>query len=150
MKTHSIILSFFFSVLISTGLLAQANDASLLAEATTEENYPVTAVPEVIPSYLLDRQPTRKSTKRHAVSRFAPEFDYPELAREYNIEGRVTVRCVISSSGKIVEAKVVKGLGFGCDEAAVNALVSSEWTPAIKDGRAVSTVCFVPIDFLLQ
>ena len=130
--------------------MAQASDTELVAEISNEETTTVYAKPEVIPAYLLDRHPVRRAAVRQAGSKFTPEFAYPELAREYGVEGRVTVRCVISSSGTVLEANVVKGIGYGCDEAAVKALVDSQWTPAIKDGQVVSTSCYVSVDFFLQ
>jgi TonB family protein len=150
MKTRSFILSFFFFFAICASLSAQSNDAALMAELPSEEITRVNVKPEVIPSYLLDRLPIRRPAKRQAGSWFTPEFTYPELAREYGIEGRVTVRCLISTAGTVLQATVVKGIGYGCDEAAVKAMLESQWTPAIKDGQVVATTCYVPVDFSLQ
>ena len=45
---------------------------------------------------------------------------YPELAEEYSVEGMVFVRFAVYENGEIDEVDIVKGLGFGCDEAVVN------------------------------
>ena len=44
---------------------------------------------------------------------------YPEAARTNKIEGRVRVRYKIDYLGNVVEAKVIAGIGYGCDEEAM-------------------------------
>lgn len=47
---------------------------------------------------------------------------YPKKAEESNIEGTVVVQFDIDSTCSFVNLKVVKSLGYGCDEEAVKAL----------------------------
>lgn len=44
---------------------------------------------------------------------------YPEEAREKNIKGTVTLRYTIDQHGRVVDAKIISGLGHGCDEEAI-------------------------------
>jgi protein TonB len=44
---------------------------------------------------------------------------YPEAAKEAGIEGTVYLEYAIDYQGIVVGAKILKGLGFGCDEEAV-------------------------------
>src|SRR5688572_16389712 len=46
---------------------------------------------------------------------------YPEEARKNKIEGKVIVQFIINADGTPSDFKVVKGIGYGCDEAAVEA-----------------------------
>jgi TonB family protein len=62
-------------------------------------------------------------------------LEYPELAREYAIEGMVVIRLTLDSSGLIRNRKVVRSLGFGCDEAALAAL--AEPTPLVSPGDEI-------------
>lgn len=43
---------------------------------------------------------------------------YPKQALEEKIEGTVFIKYTINYKGKVIEAKVVKSLGYGCDEEA--------------------------------
>ncbi|MEM6770821.1 MAG: energy transducer TonB [Bacteroidota bacterium] len=49
----------------------------------------------------------------------AKHLKYPEKAKAANVSGTVTIRYSLDYRGKVVDAKVKKGLGFGCDEEAV-------------------------------
>jgi protein TonB len=44
---------------------------------------------------------------------------YPAEALKARIEGTVVIKYSIDHHGKVVEAKVISGLGYGCDEEAV-------------------------------
>jgi TonB family protein len=47
---------------------------------------------------------------------------YPREAEAHGISGTVVVLFDIDSNCKIVNVRVEKGIGYGCDEAAMNAL----------------------------
>jgi TonB family protein len=47
------------------------------------------------------------------------EIRYPKEALEAKIEGRVTIRYTVDFKGKVTDAKVVSGIGHGCDEEAL-------------------------------
>lgn len=46
---------------------------------------------------------------------------YPQEARDKKIEGKVIVQFVINEDGTASDFKVIQGIGYGCDEAAVEA-----------------------------
>jgi len=76
---------------------------------------------------------------------------YPRLALEYKIEGRVVVQFVIAPNGRIEDATILRGIGFGCDEEAlrvVNAMPA--WTPGRQRGRAVRVRYNLPVLFRLR
>jgi protein TonB len=47
------------------------------------------------------------------------EIRYPKEALEAKIEGRVTIRYTVDFKGKVIDARVVSGIGHGCDEEAL-------------------------------
>lgn len=51
---------------------------------------------------------------------------YPQLAKEKKIEGTVIISCDIDSTCSIINRKVVKSLGYGCDEAALKVWTSTK------------------------
>lgn len=81
----------------------------------------------------------------------AKEIEYPKQARRMGVEGRVIVQVVIDKDGSIVEPKILKGIGSGCDEEAVRVLLKSpKWKPGKQRGRAVKVKVTVPIIFKLN
>lgn len=73
---------------------------------------------------------------------------YPLVAFENRIKGTVLLRVVIESDGKVGGITVQKGLGYGCDEAAQDAVRGMpNWIPAKKNGVAVRTVVVIPVSF---
>jgi len=76
---------------------------------------------------------------------------YPEEAKKKNIQGTVLVSFVVEKNGKITDAKVVIGIGGGCDEEAlrvVNAM--PKWKPGKQGGKNVRVQFALPIKFKLQ
>lgn len=75
---------------------------------------------------------------------------YPEIARKAGIEGRVVVQFIVDESGNVVNPTVIRGIGGGCDEAAINAVKGVKFTPGMQGGRAVKVQFQLPIVFRLQ
>jgi periplasmic protein TonB len=64
---------------------------------------------------------------------------YPEEARRNNVEGKVFVKFLINKDGSCSNFEVVKGIGFGCDEAAVEAFKKMpKWKPALVNEKPVT------------
>ncbi len=78
-------------------------------------------------------------------------INYPDAAKENNVEGRVIVRFVVNEDGAITDAKVVRGIGSGCDEEAIRVIKSMpKWKPGKQNGRAVKVWFTQPITFRLE
>jgi protein TonB len=76
---------------------------------------------------------------------------YPELAKENNISGRVTVRFVVDENGDVSDVNVVKGIGGGCDEEAKRVVMKMpKWKPGKQNGKAVKVYYTLPIVFRLE
>jgi TonB family protein len=75
---------------------------------------------------------------------------YPQLARENGIEGTVSVLVYVSEKGEVAKARLIKGLGFGCDEAAINLVYAMPcWIPASNFGIPVKGKKVLDISFRL-
>lgn len=77
---------------------------------------------------------------------------YPSLARELNVQGTVYVSFVVNEVGNVEQVKIIKGIGFGCDEE-VSRVMSKipKWKKVGKnDGRAVKVRYNVPVSFKLK
>ena len=67
--------------------------------------------------------------------------EYPKEAAELGIEGSIKLRVEVLTDGKVGEVQVLRGLGFGLDQAAVSALKRCRFTPAqIGDEKVVTTI----------
>jgi len=76
---------------------------------------------------------------------------YTESARRARIQGVVILEAVIDREGNVGEIKVLKGLGFGLDENATNAVARWRFKPAhTGDGRAVSVYFRLTVDYHLN
>ncbi len=75
---------------------------------------------------------------------------YPDAARRAGIEGRVIIQFIVDEEGQVRDPVVIRGIGGGCDEAAIDAIRAVEWTPGRQRGRAVRVQFQLPIMFRLQ
>ena len=75
---------------------------------------------------------------------------YPPLAVRAGLQGRVTVIAFVNEKGDVVKANVLKGIGVGCDEAALAAVLKTKFTPGKQRGKPVKTRLSIPIEFRLM
>ena len=75
---------------------------------------------------------------------------YPPRARRLQKEGQVVIQLRLDRNGTLCEAKVVKGAGFGFDEAALVAIRKARFLPAVRDGRPVPCLALLPIRFTIR
>jgi len=72
---------------------------------------------------------------------------YPEIARRAGVEGKVYVLAFIDESGTVTRAEVTKGIGMGCDEAAIDAVLKTKFKPGMQRGKPIKVQVTVPISF---
>jgi TonB family protein len=76
---------------------------------------------------------------------------YPEIARQAGVEGTVIIYAKVSKDGKIIDTRIVKPLvNSGCNEAAIQAIKSVEWKPALQRDKPVTVWVSVPVKFKLK
>jgi protein TonB len=75
---------------------------------------------------------------------------YPAMAMQTHIEGKVYVLAYINEKGSVDDAKLVKGIGAGCDEAAITAIKKTKFTPGKMKGVNVKTKLTLPITFKMK
>ncbi|MGH9966391.1 MAG: energy transducer TonB [Pyrinomonadaceae bacterium] len=87
------------------------------------------------------------SSKARVLSK--PEPQYTEEARKNQITGTVVLRAIFTSSGQVTQIRAVSGLPYGLTERAIAAARQIRFTPATKDGRAVSMYIQLEYNFNL-
>ena len=91
--------------------------------------------------------PKDVNVKARILSR--PEPQYTEEARKNQVSGTVVLRAVFSSSGQVTNIRTVSGLPYGLTEKAIAAARMIRFSPAMKDGRAVSQYIQIEYNFNL-
>lgn len=75
---------------------------------------------------------------------------YPEIAKRAGVEGKVDAIVFIDEQGNVVEVQIIKGIGAGCDQAAIDALLKSKFKPGLVNGASVKVKMKYPVKFILQ
>ena len=76
---------------------------------------------------------------------------YPEEAKAKGIQGRVTVRVVVNTEGKVTNAEVLRSVDPALDAEALRVASSlPDWKPGMKDGKPVNVRFIFPVNFSLQ
>lgn len=107
-------------------------------EAKTESHADVFVVVERMPQLI------------GGIDKLQKSVIYPELARKAGIQGRVYVKFIINEHGDVIDPVVIRGIGGGCDEAAISAVKKARFQPGMQRGRAVKVWYTIPIVFKLQ
>lgn len=76
---------------------------------------------------------------------------YPEEAKAKGIQGRVTVRVVVNTEGKVTNAEVLRSADPALDAEALRVASSlPDWKPGMQDGKPVNVRFIFPVNFSLQ
>ena len=82
-----------------------------------------------------------------ALSRKDPE--YSEEARKAKLQGTVELSIEISASGQVTNMRVLRSLGLGLDERAMEAVRQWKFRAGTVDGKPVATRAVVEVNFRL-
>ncbi len=78
-------------------------------------------------------------------------LQYPEIAAENGISGRVFVKFVVEPDGSISNVSLVRGVDPALDKEAVRVVKASpKWAPGKQRGKPVRVSFTFPINFVLQ
>jgi TonB family protein len=73
-----------------------------------------------------------------------PSNDY---AQRSDVAGVASYKVILDPQGKILAVAIYRPIGFGLDENAVAAIQRSTFAPAVRDGKPVSSVIDVAVNF---
>jgi periplasmic protein TonB len=80
---------------------------------------------------------------------FKVDPEYSEEARKAKYSGTVTLAVVVTPDGKATDIHVVKSLGMGLDEKAIEAVQKWKFKPGLKGGAAVAVRATIEVNFRL-
>ena len=77
------------------------------------------------------------------------EPEYSEEARTARLQGTVIVQVVIGTNGVAGDSRIVKGLGLGLDEQAIEAISQWQFKPGVRDGQPVPVAATIEVNWRL-
>jgi TonB family protein len=94
---------------------------------------PAETTPKIVPAEIISK----------------PTPAYTDEARRAKVEGEVLLEVVLQASGHIRVLRVVRGLGHGLDESAIQAAEKISFKPAMRDGQPADSTAVLHIIFQL-
>jgi protein TonB len=78
-------------------------------------------------------------------------IEYPQVAQDNGIQGKVYVTFVVSKDGSVANARIARGVDPALDKEALRVVNSlPKWKPGKQRGENVNVSYTVPINFALQ
>jgi TonB family protein len=88
----------------------------------------------------------RKAYKTYLVN----SMKYPQMAIENKIEGKVTIQFVVDTSGLLGDFRVIKGIGFGCDQEVIRLIKEGpKWSATKRNDVPLKSKVKVRLKFKL-
>ncbi len=109
--------------------------------------------PEIIFTTEMDLQqyPEFPGGEEALTAYLVKHIQYPSRALQNDIEGHVTLGFLVNKDGEIEDIKVIRSLGYGCDDEALRvAGAMPKWKPGKNNGKAVKVYFNLPINFVLN
>ena len=112
-------------------------------EPVNDDGTPIFTVVEEMPQF--------KGGDEARIKFLTENIQYPQLAKEEGIQGTVYVTFVIDEYGLVTGAKILRGIGGGCDEEALRVVRKMpRWKPGKQSGKNVRVQFNMPIKFTLN
>ncbi len=93
----------------------------------------------------------RKCSNYNLVSFISTTLKYPEEAKKETLEGTVIMSFVVTNEGYVKDAFVLKDIGGGCGQAALNVIENMpRWEPGVHQGKKVNVKLNLPVKFSLS
>ena len=96
----------------------------------------------------VDKMPEFPGGEKEVVKFLSQTMRFPEEAQKKGDHGKVIVQFVITKTGKVENAKVLKGVSPELDNEALRVIgLLPDWIPGEKNGAKVSVYRIIPIQF---
>ena len=108
---------------------------------------------EAIPFQLVEEKPSFNGGDANEFSKWVnSKLQYPEIAKENGVQGRVTLQFTVNPDGSVSNVKVLRGVDSSLDKEAVRVVtMSPKWTsPGKIDGKPVKVTYTFPVIFQLR
>jgi TonB family protein len=89
-----------------------------------------------------------ETTPPEVIARVDPQ--YPRDAREARAQGIVILEIIVDENDNVEVTRVVRSVGFGLDQAAIEAVQQWRFSPATRNGQPIPFVTELEINFTLN
>ena len=112
----------------------------------------VEEVEEDIPVAVVEEKPKFMGGDENEFTKWVfKNMVYPEIAKENNIQGRVICSFVVAPDGRVVDAKILRGVDASLDKEALRVInMSPKWTPGKQRNKPVRVKYTFPVIFQLR
>jgi len=111
-------------------------------------NQPTQSTPKDSVYSYVEKMPEFPGGEKEVVKFLSQAMRYPEAAQKKNEHGKVIVQFVITNTGKVANARVVKGVSTDLDNEALRVIgLLPDWIPGEQNGQKVSVYRIIPILF---
>jgi protein TonB len=109
------------------------------------------AEPEEVPFVVVEEMPSFPGGDAALLKYIGEHTNYPEVAKENNIQGRVIVRFCVTAKGGVSQVSVLKGVDPELDKEAMRVVTTlPPFKPGKQGGKPVPVWYMVPITFTLK
>jgi TonB family protein len=101
--------------------------------------------------YIVEEMPEFPGGEMALRTYIANAIEYPVIAQEKGIQGKVYVTFVVGKDGSVVNCSIARGVDPSLDGEALRVVNSlPKWKPGMQKGKSVNVSYTVPINFVLQ
>lgn len=97
----------------------------------------------------LYRNPAIFPEPKIGYKKFYENVVYPKAAKDKKIEGTVLIKAIINEYGDVEKTEIIKGIGYGCEDAAEISISFAKFYPGLVLGRPVKVEMVFEIEFKL-
>ncbi|MEZ3520869.1 MAG: energy transducer TonB, partial [Muribaculaceae bacterium] len=142
------------------------DNASMIGQVDVTEGVEDLNKTRIIDQVIVEEKPVEEITYNVATVEQQPEFpggvqamykwlsehiNYPAVAAEEGISGRVIIEFVVSKTGAIENVKIARGRHPALDKEALRVVKEMpNWNPGRNNGVAVKVTYTLPVQFKLQ
>lgn len=139
---------------VDDNFMSLEDDASLGVEIMdyVEEVKEEVVEEDAIPFQLVEEKPSFNGGDANEFSKWVnSKLQYPEIAKENGVQGRVTLQFTVNPDGSVSNVKVLRGVDSSLDKEAVRVVsMSPKWKPGKQRDRAVKVTYTFPVIFQLR
>jgi len=112
----------------------------------TKQEYVIVDGAKIYNEDFVDTKAEFKGGEKALEKYLSDNIRYPLVAMDASIQGRIYVKFIVRTTGEVSNIELRRKVHYSLDTEAIRLVINMPiWTPATKDGKAVSSFCVLPI-----